>query len=300
MATLAELATYCQRNGWPDSSAGGLAQLKAWINDVLKFLALERRWPFYETVGYFNTAVPYTTGTVTLAKASTAVVGSETTFAAGMVGQELYAADDSGHVYIVATFTDTTHLTLASAYLGTGGGGLAYSLRYIRYAAPTDWGQEGTAYLEDGRELNFASLGQAEFHRLRMIHRGTDSYPRELLHAVLAGTHYFYVEPAPSAGKQIRYSYYRVPATITDNDSADMPDYFRGLLHQALQIRAHLDTNDTGIAALKDREYQRQIDKAFDVQQPRRPIELSVGAPQRGRIGLNGLGSILQFTDPAV
>jgi len=302
MATLAELATFCQGHGWFNQTTAGIVALKQWINDVIQFLALERRWPFYETAGYLNTTVPYSTGTVDLTAASTTVVKKATAdFDAGMAGQEFYTVEDRGHVYQIASVVATTDtLTLASAYLGATASGKTYEIRYVRYAAPADWGQEGVAKLEDGRDLNMDSISLMDWHTLRMMERQKDSYPQQLLHTTIGGTHYFLVHPAPSAAKQIRYTYHRIPPTITDSDSADMPAWFRGLLHQSLAARMATDNADAGLERLRGQEYQRMIDKAYAAQYPGRPISISLGGRRGTKIGINGLGGILQFTDPQV
>lgn len=66
----------------------------------------------------------YVTGTVTVTNGSTAVVGSGTTFTAGMVGKTFRIAGDT-KFYTVATFTDATHITIGS-YTGTTGSGKSY------------------------------------------------------------------------------------------------------------------------------------------------------------------------------
>jgi hypothetical protein len=66
----------------------------------------------YADVGAGNrVGTDYTTGTVTVTVTSGAVVGSGTTFTEGMVGRGFKAL---GHTkwYRVATFTDTTHITI--------------------------------------------------------------------------------------------------------------------------------------------------------------------------------------------
>lgn len=78
----------------------------------------------------------YTTGTVTVTTGTGAVVGSGTTFTSGMVGKGFKA---TGHTkwYRVATFTDTTHITIendsddeASSYDGgTISGGSSYTIQ---------------------------------------------------------------------------------------------------------------------------------------------------------------------------
>jgi hypothetical protein len=78
----------------------------------------------------------YVTGTVTVTTVTGAVVGSGTTFTSGMVGKPFKA---TGHSvwYRVATFTDTTHITIeddlddvSSQYTGgTIAGGTAYTIQ---------------------------------------------------------------------------------------------------------------------------------------------------------------------------
>ena len=66
----------------------------------------------------------YITGTVTVTNGSTAVVGSGTTFTAGMVGKAFRIAGDT-KFYLVATYTDATHITI-NTYTGTTGSGKSY------------------------------------------------------------------------------------------------------------------------------------------------------------------------------
>ena len=66
----------------------------------------------------------YITGTVAVTNGSPNVVGTGTTFTAGMVGKAFRIAGDT-KFYLVATFTDTTHITINS-YTGTTGSGKSY------------------------------------------------------------------------------------------------------------------------------------------------------------------------------
>jgi len=79
---------------------------------------------------YLGMADPFTTpnyiaGTVTLTSGSNAVVGSGTTFTAGMVGFVIRATADN-KFYRISGYTDATHITLASNYAGTTGSGKGY------------------------------------------------------------------------------------------------------------------------------------------------------------------------------
>jgi hypothetical protein len=91
---------------------------------------------FYVDAGAGNRiGTSYTTGTVTVTVTTGAVVGVGTTFTAGMVGRGFKAAGHSGW-YRVATFTDTTHITIeddlddvASQYTGGAiGGGATFEI----------------------------------------------------------------------------------------------------------------------------------------------------------------------------
>lgn len=63
-----------------------------------------------------NTA-DYTTGTIAITSGAKAVTGSGTTFTAAMVGRYLKTTD--GLWYEIASFTDTTHITIAKSYEGS-------------------------------------------------------------------------------------------------------------------------------------------------------------------------------------
>ena len=300
MATLTELQTYCQRHGWRDSTTGGTTQLTAWINDVLQFLALERRWPYYETVAYFNLTAPYTTGTVAITQAATAVVGTSTVWVAGMVGQEFYQTDDASHVYEVSAVGGNASITLASGFLGDTVTAGTCSIRYVRYAAETDWGQEGVFLLEDGRELNYDEMTLTDWHRIRMTERSTSSYPDRIAHVVVSGTHYLYITPPPSAAKQVRYTYYRVPTALSSGTStADMPGAFLGLLHEALRIRLSVDDSNMALESMREDHYQRMLDRLFWAQQPSRPTAIPGATEGRvgPRIGVGGLASIFNIEE---
>lgn len=75
----------------------------------------------------------YDAGTIAVTINSAAVVGSDTTFTALMVGRSLKIADASGDGmwYKIASFTDTTHITLENTYSGSTASGLSYAIGEI-------------------------------------------------------------------------------------------------------------------------------------------------------------------------
>lgn len=67
----------------------------------------------------------YTTGTVTVTNNSASVVGSGTIWTSAMVGRWFQANEDQ-YWYRIASFTDTTHITLESVFEGTTKAGDTY------------------------------------------------------------------------------------------------------------------------------------------------------------------------------
>ena len=302
--TLANLATYCQKTGWLDQTTAGTAQLYLWISDTIQLLGMSRRWPFYEREAWLNLTAPYSTGTVDLTNADTEVAAGDTTvtFATTVAGQEFYTSEDSGHVYRIASRTDASTIVLSSDYLGDDASGKTYEIRYIRYAAPTDWGQEGAFFFEDGRELNYAAITLDEFLQKRLMHRATAGSPQFLFHQSLEGTHYFFVHPPPSEATQITYNYWQRPDTLTNGtDTTDWPDQYRGLLHAILRERLSTDNADAGLAVFHDRKVQEWIDVVFSSLGTHGPIPIRLPGDDTGfsgRVSVGGLGAFFNITEP--
>jgi hypothetical protein len=93
----------------------------------------------------------YTTGTVALTNGSANVVGSGTTFNAGMVGQQFQITGETAF-YTILSFTDATHITLSTNYTGTTGSGKTYTI----YTGWTEqWKDFGASYeTSDYRQMD--------------------------------------------------------------------------------------------------------------------------------------------------
>jgi hypothetical protein len=90
----------------------------------------------------YENGASYTTGTVQVTNGSGAVVGTGTTFTSGMVGQQFQISGDTTF-YTILSFTDATHITLSSGYIGTSGSGKSYTI----YAGWTEqWKDFGSSY----------------------------------------------------------------------------------------------------------------------------------------------------------
>lgn len=81
------------------------------------------------------TADDYSTGTIAITAGAAAVVGAGTTFTASMVGRTLFVdptggtGDGSG--YKIASFTDTTHITLENNYAGATAAAATYLIGQV-------------------------------------------------------------------------------------------------------------------------------------------------------------------------
>ena len=116
------------------------AQAKRACNNAIEQLLNGERFPSLLRRFWFKTTSPYTTGTAAVTNGSKAVVGTGTTWVASMVGCRFYVA--SGKYYIVAGFTDSTHITLEEYYTGTTDATATYTIDRDTYIMPW-WVQEG-------------------------------------------------------------------------------------------------------------------------------------------------------------
>ena len=89
----------------------------------------------YEVADKDKTADVYATGTVTLTNASKTVLGNGTTFTAAMVGR--YVKGNDGYYYRIASFTDTTHVTLDHNYTGITTAGVTTAI-YEMFQLPEE------------------------------------------------------------------------------------------------------------------------------------------------------------------
>jgi len=270
--TLADVSTFCTQHGYVGTSAAAATQLDTWINDSIQRLASARDWPCYQKPYNLQLTAPYSTGTVTTTNDPT-VTGSGTTFVAAHAGQEFYDASDSSRLYMIDTFTDTTHFELTQSYIGTEAAAQTYEIRYVRVTLPTDWDRPtGAMWMENGTELSYETVSLNEWQGLRMANRGKTSVPTHIAYDKGGpgqdSQHYAYVHPAPSAAKLLRGTYQMTPVTATASVIPDWPEKYLYLLHKLLRIE--LSTQDSkGGYGIETVEMQRLIEEAFqrDVQQ---------------------------------
>ncbi|HUX16441.1 MAG TPA: hypothetical protein VMW52_08195 [Phycisphaerae bacterium] len=257
------LEDFCLRSGWTDQSLQGLKNLVVRINSVLAYLGEMRDWPDLQRTGRLQTIVPYTTGTVAITKGSTAVVGTLTVFTAAMVGQHIQI-DGSGAEYEIASVEDTTHLTLAEGFLATTVTVGTISIRYVRYATPTDLDRAGGFF---HRTLGWlrSDLTRGAWLALRMSNPGLSTGPDR----IFVARDYLYIHPAASTADQIWYSYQKRPVELKGNaDETDWPQGLMWVLYAALAEAVRQRTEQAAMQVLELEGFQKVIDRAWSRIQP--------------------------------
>ncbi len=76
-------------------------------------------------LGKWDGTASYTTGTIAVINGSSTIVGTGTTFTAGMVGQRILIA---GVWYTIQSFANATHIDISVNYAGSAASGLTYSI----------------------------------------------------------------------------------------------------------------------------------------------------------------------------
>lgn len=104
-----------------------LANLKRWTNDSIRDFQNKYRWYWKQKIGYFQTALIYSTGTLTATNNSRTITGSGTTWDSTMVGRFIRLDGDIDWYEIIAVGS-TTSLTLRYPYMRATASGKAYKI----------------------------------------------------------------------------------------------------------------------------------------------------------------------------
>lgn len=149
--------------------------------------------------------VDYTTGTVQMTAGSAAVVGTTTAFTANMVGRTLLLTDGSpdGIGYKIASFTDSTHITLENNYGGSNAAAATFIIgevpnipeefhealidyamyRYYRRRRDIATAKEMKSSFDEAlalAEQNYSSKTSSQYMRPIKVRAGFTYYKRDL------------------------------------------------------------------------------------------------------------------------
>ena len=213
------------------------ARYKEHVNDALEMIVAEHDWAFLRNAysDAFNTEAPYTTGTVSVTKGSTALTGVSTAWTALTAGATgLYEILLGTEVYGVS-ITDGTNAVLSRAATATFSGStytifkrvypLSARMRSIEAAwvlVTPRWPLKVADWLEIATLNSQAPVLTAYPERLAFANIDSDDTSRVIL------------DPIPSAIQSIYYSgYQEVAALSADGTAIPLPKKFKPAFHEA-------------------------------------------------------------------
>lgn len=125
------------RTGLKTSDTTLVTKVKGWVNNRYEELANHYPWRWLYEIDYpQQTTAIYTTGTISVTKGSTTVVGTGTTFTAAMTGRKIKVGSFEEE-YIV-TYVSALQLTLNAAYNGTTNTEATYTLFENEFTMPSN------------------------------------------------------------------------------------------------------------------------------------------------------------------
>lgn len=200
------------------------------VNEVIRDLARVKPIPMMNGRTYVNTVDDYDTGTVTVAKGSTAVTGSGTSWTSDMVGRA-FSLKVTGGVYRISAVTDGTTMTLSEPWAGDARSGEGYIIAQDRYTLPSDYMDQLSVVLEgmNIRKLEAKRPTEMDLQRyslrLKAISTGTPQrftvYDRDSD----TGNWQIELDPFPDDEYRIAIRYKKVPVYLRhDHDEIPIPD----------------------------------------------------------------------------
>ncbi len=122
-----------------------------WVRNGFRAILRKKLWSWAVEEKALSFPAEYTTGTITVTKDSTAVVGSGTVWTSA---HENLALKVNNHVFTVDTVTDSTNLILDEAYPKATEAGATYSIFKAYLEAPSDFqGWISVVDPNDGRKM---------------------------------------------------------------------------------------------------------------------------------------------------
>lgn len=141
--TRSDLKTFLRANYFEKLDTVSIARVERAIEDGLRMVSRAREWAHQITDYPITTAGPYSTGTVSINSASTAVTGSGTVFPSNVVTANAFIEFNGENTwYEVTARGGDTALTIRDAYSNTAGtnlSGATYKIVYPLYALPDNF-----------------------------------------------------------------------------------------------------------------------------------------------------------------
>lgn len=212
------------------SQSTGVEASREYLNITNEALErfFNRAWDFAKKTVTKSFAAPYSTGTVSINAAATAVTGVGTTFTVTMVGRFIYLNGEL-RGYLITAFSSVTGITIESYRGDTNLAGVTFEILEERVILPTDFREfekptAGSVMYDllpmpgiqdliiERRRLHL--VAEPQFYLVEFV-RDTNDVPQP----------YLWLYPPPSTTKILDFAYYPCPPTVTTGtDYLKIPD----------------------------------------------------------------------------
>lgn len=192
-------------------------------------------WSFDWNRGQIDLVASYDTGTVAITNGATTVTGTGTTFTSAMAGRKMRIG---GVAYIIDSFTDTTHVELATAYGAATETAATYTIYQDEYAVASGaanihriWDKENNHTLD---AISQVEMGDKDFLGESP---GTVSF-YTIAGRNSSGVFLIQFHPYPTAIARLEYWYQADITQISGIGSTlDIPAFFDELVKQGAHAR---------------------------------------------------------------
>lgn len=276
---------------YPDDSGSDYrTNLNNWINQGGRYVWNARSWFERRAEVRISTVAPYTTGTVSVAKGSTSLTGSGTTFTSAMTKRKF--TPSYGSPWYRFTYVGATSGTLEDAFAETTLSGATYSIFQDEYdlsGLDVILRAEGLSSLSNGW---LRRMDEAEMDSNAYVHAATGrptGYSTTLSRT--SGVRRVRIYPIPDDVYRVRFLGL---ASFTDmTDDADTPVLAQNK-ERALILAACLEAQRSGDArqVTSTQEVETAISKAWTEEQQQQPLSVRRSSHYGRR------GTILWATDP--
>jgi len=253
------------------------AQVPDWFNETQQEMVAAAQWRHLEADKTLPTTTPFSTGTASVANASSSVTFTDT-LPADIEGQLFVAG---GHYYTIAQRTNDTTAALDSAYIGTTDTAASFQIIFYQLTMPSDFSEprlyDATIQTGDGvYDLDYVPdhiLFTDEADESRTIGLPT-------LFRFHAGAMQLW--PPPDGAYNVKIYYHRTPSEVTtssaDTVALDWPSDLQYALLQGLFAVAY-EFIDDSIADRCRQRFENALRAA--VSRNNRPPGVGAGRLQR-------------------
>lgn len=268
----------------PTNVTAVTAQAKRYANTSLHDMVFgfEYKLPWLEREGFITTAAPYSTGTVSIPKGSTALTGVSTLWTtanaygvnnARTIGKITLGSVD---IYNITTVTDATNIVLTQRYIADSdlAAGSSYVYFEDEYALAADF-LKPIDYRLFSSAINLPLIGRNEFRR-RFPRPNVQGKPKvaTILDKAFSGSTtpvlYVQVYPYPNAVYRIPYAYITKNLSVTaagveqvdmvsDTDEPNLPLQYRHAIVLHAIAAWYRDKKDDARGQLAIGDYQDAV-----------------------------------------